>query len=76
MLKEGKGKLKSGYTWSSIRNQTKGKGVITSCSPREGKRVASLKRTFQDLEGEGEETIFGKKQRGVGLYDLTVEARS
>ena len=41
ILKEGKGKIKSGYTWSTIRNQNKGKGVLTSCSPKEGRRVNS-----------------------------------
>ena len=61
---------------STIRNQTKGKGVITSCSPKEGKRVTSLNRTFQDLEGKGKETDFNKKQRGVGFDDLTVVAGS
>ena len=41
MPKERKGKIKSGYTWSTIRNQNKGKGVLTSCSPKEGRRVNS-----------------------------------
>ena len=75
-LKEGKGKIKSGYTRSTIRNQTKGKGVIISCSPKEGKRVTSLKSTFQDVDGEGEESDVRKKQKGVGLDDLMVEAVS
>lgn len=74
--KEGKGKIKARYTQSTIINQTKGKGVLTLCSPREGKKVTSLKKYFQELEGEGEETDFSKKQRGVGFDDLTVEARS
>lgn len=52
--KKGKGKIKARYTQSTIRNQTKGKSVLTLCSPREGKRVTSLKRYFQELEGECE----------------------
>ena len=76
MPKEGKGKIKSGYTRSTIRNQTKGKGVSTSCSPKEGRRVTSLKSTFQDVDREGKESDVSKKQKGVGLDDLTVEAVS
>nr|POF09680.1 hypothetical protein CFP56_52059 [Quercus suber] len=55
ILKEGKRHTKSGYTRSTIRNQAKGKGGLSFCSPQEGKRVTSLKRSFQDLEGEGKE---------------------
>ena len=74
--KEGKGKIKSGYTRPTIRNQTKEKSVIISSSPKEGRRVTSLKRTFQDVDGEGKESDVSKKQKGVGLDDLTVEAVS
>lgn len=74
--KKGEKKIKSGYTRSTIRNQNKRKGVLTSCSLKEGRRQTSLKRPFQDLEREGEEIDFNKKQRGVGFDDLTVEARS
>ena len=38
--------------------------------------MTSLKRTFQDLDGEGKETNFNKKQRGVDFDDLTVKVRS
>ena len=38
--------------------------------------MTSLKRTFQDLDGEGKETDFNKKQRGVDFDDLTVEVGS
>ena len=74
--KEGKGKIKSGYTRSTIRNQTKEKSVIISGSPKEGRRVTSLKRTFQDVDGEGKESDVSKKQKGVGLDDLMVEVVS
>lgn len=50
--------------------------MLTLRSPKEGKRVTSLKRYFQELEGESEEIGFSKKQRGMGFDDLTVEARS
>ena len=76
ILKEGKRQTKSGYTQSTIRNQAKGKGGLPSCSPQEGRRVTSLNRTFQDLDGEGKETNFNKKQREVDFDDLTVKVRS
>ena len=71
----GKERLRLG-TQSTIKNQTKGKGVLTLCSPREGKRVTLLKRSFQELEEEGVKIDFNKKQRGVGFDDLMVEAGS
>ena len=72
--KNGKGKLKTRYTWSTIRDQTKGE--LTLCKPNEGKNSVSLKIFFREIEGEGEETDYIKKKRGVGSEDLTVEARS
>ena len=50
--------------------------MIISFSPKEGRKVTSLKRTFQDFDGEGEESDVSKKQKGVGLDDLMVEAMS
>ena len=50
--------------------------MIISGSPKEGRRVTSLKRTFQDVDREGKESDVSKKQKGVGLDDLTVEAVS
>lgn len=76
MLKDGKGKPKNRYTRSIIRNQTNGKGELTSCSPKEGRNSGLLKTSFRDLERDGEEADCNKKQRGVSLEDLTVEAGS
>ncbi|KAK7854437.1 hypothetical protein CFP56_032231 [Quercus suber] len=57
MTKEGKGKIKSGYTESTIRNQTKEKGVINSCSPKKGRRFenagyAGIGVAIRDSDGE------------------------
>ena len=38
--------------------------MTISCSPKEGKRVTSLKRPFQAVDGEGEESDVNKKQKG------------
>ena len=73
MQKNGKGKLKTRYTWSTIQDQTKGE--LTLCKPNEGKNSVSLKIFFREIEGEGEEIDYIKKKRGVGSEDLTVEAR-
>ena len=55
MQKDGKGKPKTGYTQSIIRNQTKGKGDLHLCSPKEGKNSFPLKISFGEIEGESEE---------------------
>ena len=49
---------------------------LTLCKPNEGKNSVSLKIFFREIEGEGEETDYSKKKRGVGSDNLTVEARS
>ena len=38
--------------------------------------MTSLKRTFQDLDEEGKETNFNKKQRGLDFDDLSIEVGS
>ena len=65
MQKNGKGKLKTRYTWSTIRDQTKGE--LTLCKPNEGKNSISLKIFFREIEGEGEETDYIKKKKGWDL---------
>ena len=72
---DGKGKPKSSYTWSIIRNQTKGKDDLHVCSPKEGKTSVPLKRSFGEIDGKSEKIECSKKQRGW-INDLTVEARS
>ena len=62
MQKNGKGKLKTRYTQSTIRNQTKGE--LTLCKPSEGKNSVLLERSFREIEGEGEEIDYNKKKRG------------
>ena len=74
--KNGKGKPKSGYTRSIIRNQAKGKGDFNVGSPKEGTSSGPLKRSFGEMDGVSKKLESSKKQRGVDSNDLTVEAGS
>ena len=72
----GKGKPKSGYTQSIIRNQAKGKGDFNVGSPKEGTSSGPLKRSFGEMDGVSKKLESSKKQRGVDSNDLMVEAGS
>uniref|UniRef100_A0A7N2MMC8 DUF4283 domain-containing protein n=1 Tax=Quercus lobata TaxID=97700 RepID=A0A7N2MMC8_QUELO len=72
----GKGKPKSGYTQSIIRNQAKGKGDFNVGSPKEGTSSGPLKRSFGEMDGVSKNLESSKKQRGVDSNDLMVEAGS
>ena len=65
MQKNGKGKLKTRYTWSTIRDQTKGE--LTLCKPNEGKNSVSLKRSFREIEREGAKIDYNKKEKMGGI---------